>query len=42
MMKGHFNSIGYVGIMPDGTERWFCTDEDYFEAYEEALKERHD
>lgn len=37
MMQGRFNSVGYVGVMPDGTVQWFCCDSDYWEAYEDAL-----
>lgn len=37
MMQGRYNGSYFVGVMPDGTLGWFCTDEDYFEAYQDAL-----
>lgn len=34
-MKGYWTDTYYVGFMPDGTKRYFCTEADYKEAYKE-------
>ena len=35
-MKGSYTESSYVGFMPDGSKRWFVSDEDYREAFLEA------
>lgn len=40
MMRGNFNSGYFIGVMPDGNTKWFCTDSDYWEEYEEIIKEK--
>ena len=32
-MKGYWTDSFYVGFMPDGTKRFFVSDEEYVEAY---------
>lgn len=39
MIKGYYTGYSYVGLMPDGTWRYFVSDTEYLEAYEEALSE---
>lgn len=34
-MKGYYEGYSYVGFMPDGTKRWFATEQEYKEAYAE-------
>lgn len=36
-MSGYWTEASYVGFMPDGTKRFFVSDEDYREAYLDAL-----
>lgn len=35
-MKGWYEGYSYCGIMPDGSEQRFATDDEYREAYGEA------
>ena len=39
MPKGFYTGYSYVGFMPDGTKRYFATEEDYMEAWRETLSE---
>ena len=34
-MKGYWTESSYVGFMPDGSKRWFVSEEEYVEAYRE-------
>lgn len=35
-MKGYWTETSYVGFMPDGSKRWFVSDKEYKEAFEEC------
>ena len=39
MPKGYYTGYSYCGIMPDGRKAYFCSDDEYREAYEEEAKE---
>ena len=41
MPKGHYlnDSSYFVGVMPDGEVRFFCTERDYLDAYADAIGE---
>jgi hypothetical protein len=38
-MKGFWTESSYVGFMPDGSRQCFVSDEEFFEAFEEALND---
>jgi len=38
-MKGYWTGASYVGLMPDGTIQEFVSEDEYIEAYLEALEE---
>ena len=40
-MKGYWTGASYVGFMPDGKRRYFVSDMEYKEAYEEELRMRN-
>ena len=39
-MKGYWTETYYVGFMQNGTKRYFATEQDYKEAYEEDSLDR--
>ena len=40
-MGGWWTPSYYVGIMPDGSVRYFVSDAEYYEAYMEALEDEN-
>ena len=44
MPKGHYlnDSNYYVGVLPDGSVKFYCQEGDYLEEYNELLKEKVD
>lgn len=39
MPKGYYVEYSYVGFMPDGTKRFFVTQEEYLEEFYESVDE---
>lgn len=41
MPKGHYlnDSSYYVGVLPDGTVKFYCSEQDYLDEYYELTKD---